>query len=94
MATMKVDCGCCNGGTKPFLTAEGHRIPCPYCKDTGKRDVRIPHESHNMGEWGTEVRCPGDEPRFYGVRTCLKCGKEELRHAAGHFLYELILPCK
>jgi hypothetical protein len=52
-----------------------------------------PHPSHRMGAWTTEIRCPGSEPRFYGVRKCKRCGYEELSHPAGHFIEELRQPC-
>ena len=54
----------------------------------------MPHESHQMSKWRTEIRCPGDEPRFYGVRECLRCGEEELSHPAGHFLEGLLRECQ
>ena len=89
-----VECDCCQGGKRPFKTAEGHRVPCPYCKDIGKREKIVPHFSHQMTEWRSEIRCPCDEPRFYGVRNCENCGEEELQHPAGHFLDELLKECK
>ena len=93
MATIEVECDCCLGGRRPFRTGEGNIVPCPYCKDTGKRKKNVPHPSHVMGEWSTEIRCPGSTPRFYGVRRCIKCGEEELSHPAGHFLSELLREC-
>ena len=94
MATKLVKCDCCNGGKKPFKTHEGNVVPCPSCNDTGKRKTTVPHPSHKMGKWHTEIRCPADTPRFYGVRECKKCGEEEMSHLAGHFLRELLSPCK
>ena len=88
-----VECTCCEGGKKPFKTAEGKVVKCPYCQDTGQRTKTVPHPSHDMGEWRSEIRCPGDEPRFYGVRSCKKCGEEELEHSAGHFLDGLLVEC-
>jgi hypothetical protein len=47
---VQVECECCQGGKRPFKTAEGHPVPCPYCKGKGTRDSRVPHPSHTMGE--------------------------------------------
>ena len=44
------------------------------------------HESHDMTEWRSEIRCPRDTPRFYSVRNCKKCGGEQLQHPAGKFM--------
>lgn len=86
-------CKCCKGGTRPFKTGEGNIIPCPYCKDTGKREVKVPHPSHKMSKWRTEILAPAGTPRFYGVRNCKVCGEEEWSHPAGHFLHKLGYSC-
>lgn len=54
-----------------------------------------PHPTHPMGEWFSDVRCPGSTERFYDVRACTACGEEELRGNA-HILGEgnaLTRPC-
>jgi len=52
------------------------------------------HSSHKLGKSHSEIRCPGSEPRFYGVRECKHCGAEEMRHPAGEFMDELLSrPC-
>jgi hypothetical protein len=94
VATIEVECDCCQGGRRPFTTGEGKRVPCPYCDDTGKRKKTVPDPTHKMGEWRTEIRCPANTERFYGVRECLNCGLEELSHPAGHFLSGLLKPCR
>ncbi len=84
-----------------ILNHEGNRHPCPYCsvlgsnqRGTGNRKKYVPHPSHRMTKWRTEILSPnGGEPRFYGVRECLSCGEEEWEHAAGHFLHSLGQPC-
>jgi hypothetical protein len=88
------ECGCCKGGTKILLNGEGNPFTCPYCKGTGKREVKVPHPSHKMTEWRTEILVPCGTPRFYGVRNCDVCGDEEWSHPAGHFLHRLGFPCK
>jgi len=93
--TEQQDCDCCKGGTKTLLNGEGHPFTCPYCKGTGSQKVKMPHPSHKMTEWRTEILSPtGGEPRFYGVRNCELCGEEEWKHPAGHFLHRLSFPCK
>lgn len=77
-----------------IIHGEGNPFTCPYCKGTGKREIDIPDPTHEMSEWGTEVRSPCGTARFYGVRHCVKCGEEELEHAAGHFFNRLLEPCK
>jgi len=77
-----------------ILTYEGNLVDCPYCDETGKRHLSAPHPSHKMSKRRTEIRCPGSTERFYSVRHCIKCGREELEHAAGHFLNGLDFPCK
>ena len=52
-----------------------------------------PHSSHKMSKWYCDVRAPAGTPRFYSVRECKKCGEEEIKHPAGHFVNELIKPC-
>lgn len=94
MAVELIECGCCQGGKRPFCTAEGKRVPCPYCKDSGKQEKHVPHPTHKMSEWHTEVLAPCGEPRFYSVRECLACGEEEWQHAAGHFLHNLEMECR
>jgi len=55
---------------------------------------KVIHSSHEMTEWRTEIRCPCDTPRFYGVRSCKLCNGEELSHPAGHFVDEWLYdPC-
>jgi DnaJ-class molecular chaperone len=88
-----VYCNCCKGSGK-IKTYEGNPVNCPYCEGTGKRKERQPHPTHQMTAWRSEIRCPGDTPRFYGVRECVNCGEEEMQHAAGHFLNQLGFPCK
>ena len=90
---IKVKCKACKE-TGKMKTYEGREIDCVYCKGTTFRDKVVPHPSHKMSEWRTEIRCPGSEPRFYGVRDCENCGEEELEHAAGHFLEGLLAECK
>ena len=91
--TVLVPCNCCKCSGK-IKTYEGNPVNCPYCQGTGKRREQRPHPTHQMTVWRTEIRCPGDEPRFYGVRECTNCGEEEMQHAAGHFLNQLGFPCK
>jgi hypothetical protein len=88
-----IECGACKGGTKPLSYPEGGHLICPYCKDTGKREINVPHPSHKMSTWRSEIRCPGNTARFYGVRECEFCGEEELQHPAGHFLEKLLEMC-
>jgi len=95
----KVKCGCTKSTSEYWKdgrlqTPEGLWIPCPYCEGTMEKTVDVAHPSHNLTQWATEIRCPGSEPRFYGVRHCTKCGREELQHPAGHFLNGLGEPCK
>jgi hypothetical protein len=53
-----------------------------------------PHTSHKMSTERTEIRCPGSEPRFYGVRTCEQCEGEEGAHPAGHYADDILAkPC-
>lgn len=94
MATVEVECNCCQGGRRPFRTGGGKRVPCPYCQDTGRRSKTVPDASHRMTKWRTEVRCPESTLRFYGVRNCSKCGEEEWSYPAGHFLNGLARACK
>lgn len=89
-----IECIACKGGKRPLSYPEGHHMICPNCNDTGKYEIDVPDSTHKMSEWHTEIRCPGDEPRFYGVRECLLCGEEELKHPAGHFFGRLLEPCR
>jgi len=88
-----VPCNACKGGKRPLNYPEGGHLICPYCKDSGRREVDVPDITHKMSEWKTEVRCPADTPRFYAVRYCIRCGEEELKHPAGHFSGNLLKPC-
>lgn len=96
---IKVPCVCTKqvDGRKPtpgkIRCPEGQILNCAYCKGSGEREETVPHPSHVMSEWRTEIRCPSSTPRFYGVRVCRGCGSEEMRHAAGHFLDDLVRPC-
>ncbi|MFH1547118.1 MAG: hypothetical protein ABIC57_01375 [bacterium] len=87
-------CDICKGGTKLLTYPEGHHLICPYCKDTGKREIDIPDSTHKMSEWRTEIRSPCGTGRFYNVRECKICGEEELQHPAGHFFNNLLSKCK
>jgi hypothetical protein len=87
-------CGCCKGGTRVLLTGEGNPFTCPYCKGIGKREVKMPHPSHKMTKWESEILAPCGEPRFYSVRHCEVCKEEEWEHTAGHFLHRLGYPCR
>lgn len=91
-----ITCPICKGSAQ-MTTCEGNRIPCAcVCvgdAGPGKRRVYLPHPSHKMTKERCEIRCPGSEPRFYGVRDCENCGEEELTHPAGHFLGRLGYPC-
>ena len=93
--TMKITepCNACDGGKRQMINGDGKPMVCPYCKGKHVRERDIPDETHVMSEWRTEVRCPGDTPRFYGVRNCVNCGEEELQHPAGHFFGKLLKPC-
>ena len=91
MVTKK--CKCCNG-TGKIRTYEGHPVDCPYCKGTGMRTQEAVHPSHSMSNWRSEILAPAGTPRFYSVRHCKHCTKEEWEHAAGHFFHGLSLPCK
>lgn len=91
--TETIECICCQGGRRPLRYPEGGIAVCPCCKDTGVRQVQVPHPSHEMTEWRTEIRAPAGTPRFYGVRECTACGGEEMQHPAGHFLNRLSFPC-
>lgn len=52
------------------------------------------HTSHKMTEWRAEIRAPAGTARFYGVRNCAKCGGEEMKHPAGHFIDKWLYdPC-
>jgi len=85
-------CKSCKDGT--ILTGEGNSLPCPYCKGTRKRTFEAVHPSHRMTKKRCEIIAPCGTPRFYSVRNCKKCGKEEWEHAAGHFLHGLDYPCE
>ena len=87
-----VDCNICKT-TGKLVNGEGGELRCPYCRGTGKREKIVPHPSHKMTIWRCEIRCPCDEPRFYGVRNCKLCGEEELEHPAGHFMNRLEEEC-
>jgi hypothetical protein len=47
-----------------------------------------------MTKWETDIRAPAGTPRFYGVRRCRRCGEEEAKHPAGHFLGNLERKCR
>lgn len=55
--------------------------------------TKKPHPSHRMSKWEVDVRAPAGTPRFYSVRQCVRCGEEEMKHAAGHFVDRLQQPC-
>lgn len=86
-------CNCCKGSGK-ILTGEGNPVNCPYCKGSRERIIKAVHPSHKMGKSRTEILSPSGTPRFYSIRECKQCGKEEWQHAAGHFLHDLDLPCE
>jgi len=90
--TITVDCESCKDGT--MLTGEGNPINCSYCQGTQKRTLKAVHPSHDMSKKRCEVKAPCGTPRFYSVRHCLNCDKEEWEHAAGHFFHGLDYPCK
>ena len=88
-----IDCPACKT-TGKLINGDGNDFECPYCRGTGKKEKTVPHPSHKMTAWRTQVRSPtGGEPRFYGVRNCKKCGEEELEHPAGHFMNRLEEVC-
>jgi hypothetical protein len=91
----EVACTACKKEPGFIRTYEGNPVRCPYCchHRPGWMLITAAHPSHLMTEERSEVRCPGSEPRFYGVRECRVCGLEELSHPAGHFLNGLEYPC-
>lgn len=91
---IKVKCTSCNGGKRKFCYPESRvEYNCPYCNGTGLKTEKVPHESHKMTRWRTDIRSPLGTPRFYRVRRCKVCHEEETRHPAGHFIEELEKPC-
>jgi len=56
------------------------------------KDLKI-HESHQMTDFKSEIRCPCETSRFYAVRECKVCGAEEIKHPAGHF-FDKELECE
>ena len=44
------------------------------------------HESHDMTDWYSEVKCPCDTSRFYKTRKCKNCEGEQYYHPAGRFI--------
>lgn len=76
-----------------IITPEGVPIKCCYCKGTAKIKEYRPHPSHKMSRWKITILAPCGTPRFYNVRRCTKCKKEERNHAAGHFLNGLGVQC-
>jgi len=85
------------------VAKEDLKIPKLYSLSTKKeyleykREEKIrtsPHKSHRMSKWYSEILAPCGTPRFYAVRHCTKCGKEEQKHAAGHFFNGLKEACK
>lgn len=83
-----IKCGACKGkGTWNSKTT------CVYCNGSGKRKEFMPHPTHSMSKWRSEMLAPCGTPRFYSVRNCTNCGKEEWKHSAGHFLHGLGHPC-
>lgn len=88
-----IDCSICE--TTGFIfTPEKIKLECPCCRGRGKRQISVPHPSHKMTDWRTEILAPCGTPRFYGIRHCINCELEEWKHAAGHFLHNLDYPCK
>ncbi len=83
-------CESCKG--KGFWTMP--KMECAYCKGVGKKKYYYPHPSHKMTKFYSEIIAPCGTPRFYAVRKCKVCLKEEWRHAAGHFFHGLTFPCK
>ena len=52
------------------------------------------HESHDMTEWGTQIKAPVGTARFYAHRECNNCGGEQYHHPAGKFIDpELKIKC-
>lgn len=88
--TVEVPCYCKTGYIK---TPEGIKVPCAYCKGTKIRIERTVHPSHNMTNKRCEMIAPCGTPRFYTVRNCKVCLREEWQHAAGHFLHGLDFQC-
>ena len=99
MAKKVVRCYCAKwpkhaGGPGFLLTAEGKRVPCPYCHGAKKRFEIIPDPSHRMQrKWHSEILAPAGTARFYSVRSCVACGEREEKAAAGHFFNGLLTPC-
>lgn len=90
--TITVDCEACHK-TGKILTGEGHPVNCPYCEGKAKRVTKAVHPSHKMTAFRSEILAPAGTPRFYAVRNCTVCEKEEWEHAAGHFLHGLDNVC-
>lgn len=93
MPSKIIKCKSCKGSGS-LKSYEHKPFPCPYCKGTGKRTIKVVDPSHRMSKWGSEIITPCGTPRFYAVRHCTKCGEEEWEHAAGHFFHRLLEPCK
>ena len=91
--TITKPCDCCKS-TGKIKTCEGNLVNCPYCRGEKEVIVKDVHPSHDMSKSRCEIIAPISTPRFYSVRHCISCGKEEWKHAAGHFLHGLNFPCK
>jgi hypothetical protein len=53
------------------------------------------HKSHKMTKWGSTILAPCGTARFYSIRECKKCGREQYYAAAGRFIDpELKEECK
>lgn len=90
--TITKPCDCCKT-TGKIKSYGGKLINCPYCKGSGYRTLNAVHPSHQMSEFRCEILAPAGTPRFYNVRHCVNCEKEEWKHAAGHFFHGLNFPC-
>jgi hypothetical protein len=89
-----IKCQCCNGGKRPMTYPHGGHCICPYCQDTGSREIDVVDKTHKMGKKSSQIMSPnGGEPRLYTVRVCKKCGREEWLAAAGKFFNGLLQPC-
>lgn len=91
--TERQKCSCCKGKGSITKNSKGEPIPCAYCDGEGERDIVLPHPSHVLTKWRSEIRSPCGTARFYSVRNCSECGAEESQHPAGHFC-GLAYPCK
>lgn len=103
-ATKVVKCSSCAGTGvmwtgashtgRPMVDKHGVTVKCCYCLGARKRTITVVDRSHRMSKWRSEVIAPCGTPRFYSVRHCSRCKREEWEHAAGHFFHGLEFPCK